>query len=147
MTQTVKGIYRNGKVELLELPSDISEGEVMVTFVRSQESPAEKSQMKGDRSQMMYFGVFSNGEEQFTEADFKAAEFHGDDDDGLDWTQLLKYVVDTHVLLWFVSGSSQLSRKAKAVLDSAESKLVVPAIAFAESVWIVRKSKNSAVSV
>jgi len=35
MMQTVKGIYRDGKVELLELPGDVAEGEVLVTFVRS----------------------------------------------------------------------------------------------------------------
>ncbi len=33
MMQTIKGIYRNGKIELLELPELISEGkEVIVTY-------------------------------------------------------------------------------------------------------------------
>lgn len=33
------------------------------------------------------------------------------------------------------------------MLENAQSHLVLPAIAFAESVWIVRNSKKSAVSV
>jgi hypothetical protein len=33
-----------------------------------------------------YFGMFA-GPKQATEEDFKEAEFHGDPDDGLDWTE------------------------------------------------------------
>ncbi|MEL7353973.1 MAG: hypothetical protein AAF050_11630 [Cyanobacteria bacterium J06649_5] len=83
MMQTVKGIYRNGKVELLEVPPDITESEVTVTFVCSQASLAEKAPSYENHSKVMSFGMFSNGQEQFTEADFKAAEFHNDN--GLNW--------------------------------------------------------------
>lgn len=31
--KTVEGIYRNGKVELLETPADVAEGRVIVTFL------------------------------------------------------------------------------------------------------------------
>jgi hypothetical protein len=31
--KTIKGIYRNGKVELLETPSDVDEARVIVTFL------------------------------------------------------------------------------------------------------------------
>lgn len=59
----------------------------------------------------------------------------------------IRYVIDTHAFLWFLSGSSQLSSKAKAVLDAPKSKLFLPAIVLAESVWIVRRSKKSTLSV
>ena len=33
MLQSVEGIYRNGKIELLETPTDIEEAQVIVTFM------------------------------------------------------------------------------------------------------------------
>lgn len=33
MLKSVEGIYRNGKVELLETPGDLTEGKVIVTFL------------------------------------------------------------------------------------------------------------------
>jgi hypothetical protein len=33
-----------------------------------------------------YFGMFQ-GAKETTEAEFKEAEFHGDPDDGLDWSE------------------------------------------------------------
>ncbi len=33
MLKTVEGIFRNGKVELLETPEDLQEGKVYVTFL------------------------------------------------------------------------------------------------------------------
>ena len=76
MLQTIKGIYRNGKVELAEIPQDITESQVFVTFFKPQSvSPA---------SQFMSFGMFSSSQ-QSTEADFRDAEFNGDIDDALGW--------------------------------------------------------------
>jgi hypothetical protein len=38
MLTTIEGIYRNGRIELSEQPTDVSEGtRVIVTFVRSDE--------------------------------------------------------------------------------------------------------------
>ena len=34
MLQAIEGIYKDGKVELKELPSDISESLVIVTFLK-----------------------------------------------------------------------------------------------------------------
>ncbi|PZO55363.1 MAG: hypothetical protein DCF15_10735 [Phormidesmis priestleyi] len=71
MMQTVKGVYRQGKVELLEPPSGITEGEVLVTFIET------KSLDKPTR--MITFGMFADdAKEGATEEDFKSAEFHGD---------------------------------------------------------------------
>ncbi|MEG4800514.1 hypothetical protein QUB63_05985 [Microcoleus sp. ARI1-B5] len=33
MLKSVKGIYRDGKIELLETPGDLTEGKVIVTFL------------------------------------------------------------------------------------------------------------------
>lgn len=76
MLQAIEGIYKDGKVELKELPSDISESLVIVTFLKS-----GKNQIK---NQIMKFGMFS-GNNQSTETDFEIAEFHGDSEDSLDW--------------------------------------------------------------
>ena len=77
MLQSIEGVYKQGKVELIELPSDISESRVIVTFLESKKNPVKK--------QIMQFGVFS-GNQQSTEADFEIAEFHGDSEDNLDWS-------------------------------------------------------------
>jgi hypothetical protein len=74
MLQAVEGIYRSGHIELLEVPQDIQESRVLVTFLPATSAPP---------NQMITFGMFA-GSQQSTEADFKLAEFHGDSDDGLD---------------------------------------------------------------
>jgi len=35
MLQTVKGIYKNGKIKLSEIPKNILEGEVLITFMET----------------------------------------------------------------------------------------------------------------
>ena len=62
MLQTIQGIYRNGKIELPEIPQDITESQVFVTFF--------KPESVSRASQFMSFGMFS-GSQQSTEADFK----------------------------------------------------------------------------
>ena len=76
MLQTIQGIYRNGKIELAEIPQDITESQVFVTFF--------KPESVSRTSQFMSFGMFS-GSQQSTEADFRDAEFNGDVDDALGW--------------------------------------------------------------
>lgn len=50
MLKSVKGIYRDGKVVLLEAPSDLTEGKVIVTFLA--ESGLVELQSRGiDRQQ------------------------------------------------------------------------------------------------
>jgi hypothetical protein len=75
MRQAIEGIYRNGVVELLEVPEDIQESRVLITFLPSPPQPAK----------MITLGMFK-GDRPSTEADFKIAEFHGDAEDGLDWS-------------------------------------------------------------
>jgi hypothetical protein len=77
MLQSVKGIYKQGQIELLEIPNQIEESPVIVTFLTTE--PDLKTQ------QLMYFGMFG-GANQSTENDFFSSEFHGDSDDNLDWS-------------------------------------------------------------
>jgi hypothetical protein len=35
MLQTVKGVYRNGKIELTEIPQNILESQVLITFIET----------------------------------------------------------------------------------------------------------------
>lgn len=39
----------------------------------------------------------------------------------------MKYVIDTHALVWFLEGNSRLGVNAKAILSDADSQLVIPA--------------------
>jgi|GEM_PF-644763 len=83
MLHTVEGIYKNGTIQLSEIPPNISESKVLITFVNT-ELDTEPEKKTSNSSKMIYFGMFS-GENQSTEADFHEAEFNGDCDDNLDW--------------------------------------------------------------
>jgi PIN domain nuclease of toxin-antitoxin system len=60
---------------------------------------------------------------------------------------VMKYVVDTHALIWFLEGNPRLGASAKMVLIDPISELILPAIALAEAVWIVDRGKTSIPSV
>lgn len=77
MLKSIEGIYQQGKIELSELPDDISESRVIVTFLES-----KKTQQQ---SKIMRFGMFS-GNKQSVAEDFQIAEFQGDSEDDLDWS-------------------------------------------------------------
>ncbi|MEN9220965.1 MAG: hypothetical protein Q6M04_00855 [Thermostichus sp. BF3_bins_97] len=79
MLKAVKGTYKNGLIQLAEVPDDISESPVIVTFLETEPVSSAK------QGQMMTLGMFA-GTLKSTEEDFKLAEFHGDPDDGLDWS-------------------------------------------------------------
>ena len=55
----------------------------------------------------------------------------------------MKYVIDTHALIWFLEGNSRLGAKAKAILSQPDAQLVIPATTLAEAVWIVERGKTS----
>ena len=83
MLTTVEGIYKDGKVELTEAPKDVQVARVLVTFLYSgRDMVADKAPETG---QMIYKGMFQT-DHDITDEDFKIAEFHGDPDDGLDWS-------------------------------------------------------------
>lgn len=55
----------------------------------------------------------------------------------------MKYVIDTHALIWFLEGNPRLGAQAKQILLTPNNELVLSAIALAEAVWIVGKGKTS----
>ena len=73
MLTTVEGIYKNGRVELLENPSDVQEVPVLVTFL---ESKPIKAPVKAPE-QMLQYGKYA-GSIRSTEGDFKIAEWNGE---------------------------------------------------------------------
>ncbi len=84
MLTTVEGIYRNGKVELDETPEGVQERRVLVTFLENGKGMTPAIPPQG---QMIRQGMFPQLQ-ALTDEDFQAAEFHGDPDDGLDWSGL-----------------------------------------------------------
>ena len=56
----------------------------------------------------------------------------------------MNYVLDTHALIWYFTGSKKLSHKAKEVIDDCISKggrLLVPTIVLSETLDIAEKGK------
>ena len=56
----------------------------------------------------------------------------------------MNYVLDTHVLIWYFTGSKRLKRRAKEVIDGCINrggKLLVPTIVLSEALDIAEKRK------
>src|ERR1035437_7844167 len=49
----------------------------------------------------------------------------------------MKYVVDTHALIWFLANPSRLGPAAVKVFADPANEFILPAIALAEICWIV----------
>lgn len=58
----------------------------------------------------------------------------------------VRFVLDTHALVWYLEGSTRLSSAAKSIMDDPASEMVLPAIALAEAVHIVDKGRTSILS-
>jgi hypothetical protein len=71
MPRTVPGIYKEGKIELLETPTGIPEGRVLVT-VQPDDTPKPAPRY-------LQRGKYTKGRLS-TEEDFKIAEWRGEDD-------------------------------------------------------------------
>lgn len=55
----------------------------------------------------------------------------------------VRYVLDTHALVWFLEGNPRLSVAARAVIADVASDLVLPLIALAEAAFIVERGRTS----
>ena len=77
MLQSIKGFYKHGSIKLVEIPENIEESQVIVTFLETEPGNITK--------QTIYFGMFA-GMNQSNEEDFEMAEFTGDCDDSLNWS-------------------------------------------------------------
>lgn len=51
----------------------------------------------------------------------------------------MKYVVDTHALIWFLANNPRLGPDAERILSDPHSELILPATALAEVCWIVER--------
>jgi len=49
------------------------------------------------------------------------------------------FVLDTHTLLWYVDDDARLGLAAGQILDDPNSRLILPAIALAEALFILEK--------
>lgn len=58
-----------------------------------------------------------------------------------------KQVVDTHALIWFLTGDRRLGANAEAILRDPNSELVLPAIVLAEACWIVEHGRSQSLTV
>ncbi len=54
-----------------------------------------------------------------------------------------KHVVDTHAIVWFLEGNPRLGKKARAILENANSELIIPLIVLAEACWIIEHGRTS----
>ncbi|MGK7942751.1 MAG: hypothetical protein AB4062_21855 [Crocosphaera sp.] len=69
MLQSIEGIYKKGQIGLLEIPNNIEESPVIITFLETSSTPATPK--------IMSFGMFK-GTNKSTSEDFLMAEFKGD---------------------------------------------------------------------
>lgn len=54
-----------------------------------------------------------------------------------------KYILDTHALIWFVEGNKQIGERARAVLSSKDSEMILPIIALAEATLIIQRKRTT----
>jgi len=54
----------------------------------------------------------------------------------------VKYILDTHALIWYLEGNPRLGVRAKSLMDDPDSELVLPVIALAEAMFIVERGKT-----
>lgn len=73
MITTVEGIYKQGKIELFDLPIGVHESRVLITFLPKAIAPM--------MSRQMVYGQFK-GEQMSTEDDFRLTEWRGEAEDG-----------------------------------------------------------------
>lgn len=69
MITTIEGVYKKGKINLLEMPVGVEESKVLVTFLPN-------SVFKPTLRRMVY-GQFA-GKKMSTEDDFRIAEWRGE---------------------------------------------------------------------
>ncbi|MFM7885574.1 MAG: hypothetical protein ACKPCM_02520 [Pseudanabaena sp.] len=53
----------------------------------------------------------------------------------------MKYILDTHALIWFLEGNSRLGVTAKEILADASSELILPAIASASRYGLLAEAR------
>ncbi|MFZ4655596.1 MAG: type II toxin-antitoxin system VapC family toxin [Caldilineaceae bacterium] len=52
-----------------------------------------------------------------------------------------KYVLDTHTLIWYLEGNPRLGQRAKAIMTTPNSEIILPLIALAEATLLIEKGR------
>jgi PIN domain nuclease of toxin-antitoxin system len=55
----------------------------------------------------------------------------------------MKYVLDTHALVWFLENNPKLGGRAKMELQLSSSELFIPVIVLAKVCWMIENRKTS----
>ena len=53
----------------------------------------------------------------------------------------MRYVLDTHALIWFLMKDNRLSERVKTTIQDPQANLVIPAIVLAESKYIADRKR------
>ena len=77
MLLTVEGAYHDGEIELSEIPENVEQADVLVTFLKTKKNlGAPPSSDSSPKPRIMTFGQFA-GETKTNEDDFRLAEWQG----------------------------------------------------------------------
>ncbi len=75
MLLTVEGAYRDGKIELAEIPENVEQADVLVIFLKTKKNRSTPpSSVNPPKPRIMTFGQFA-GETKTNEDDFRLAEW------------------------------------------------------------------------
>ena len=55
----------------------------------------------------------------------------------------MKYIVDTHTLIWFVQQDKRLGTSARQALSEPDGELLLPAVCYGEACWIIEHSRTN----
>lgn len=55
---------------------------------------------------------------------------------------MTNHVIDAQALLWFFEGNPRLGTEALKIPDSSSSQFVIPTIALAEVIWVVKRGRT-----
>lgn len=55
---------------------------------------------------------------------------------------MINHVVDAHALLWFFEGNPKLGDVGRTVFGSSSSQFIVPTIAMAELIWVIKRGRT-----
>jgi len=72
MQTVVEGVYREGEIEIVGPVPDVPDSRVLITFIGALEEPSPPTHR-------MTHGMFAGGD-PVEEEDFKAAEWHGEEE-------------------------------------------------------------------
>jgi PIN domain nuclease of toxin-antitoxin system len=58
----------------------------------------------------------------------------------------IKFIADTHAVLWYLTADARLGANAKAAFENPNNQIIIPAIVVAESLFIIEHGKSPAAS-